>query len=127
MYFVLSQQYYTPYATSCLHKLNLTPNFGSASYQLSLHRLNCHENSLRLRSTVPLFSTGARVFQAHFHYLSPIEEDGYYRRLIHSTGFGRRGQPEEDEEAALNRSRQDRSRRHPRPWRGTSILIPTLV
>ena len=123
---MLSQQYYTSCATCSLHKLNLTPTFGSACYQLSLHFLNYPENGLRLRSTVPLVSTGARLFKGHSPYLSPTEEEGHCRRLVHSTGFGRGGWPAEDEEAALNRSRRDRSLRNPRPWRGTSVLVPVL-
>ena len=95
---MLNQQYYTPCTTSSLHKLNLTPTFRAASYQLSLHFLHYPENVLRLRSTVPLVSTGARLFEGHFPYLSPTEEDGHCRRLTHPTGFGRGGWLAEDEE-----------------------------
>ena len=123
---MLSQQYYTPCATSSLYKLNLIPTFGSASYQLSLHLLHHPENGLRLRSTVPLVSTGARLFEGHATHISSTEEDGRCRRLTHSTGFGRGGRPAEDEEAALNRRRQDKRKRHQRPWRGILVLVPVL-
>ena len=41
---MLSQKYYTPCATSSLYKLNLTPTFGSASYQLSSTSPSSHGN-----------------------------------------------------------------------------------
>ena len=110
---MLIQQYYTPCTTSSLYKLNLNLNFGSGSYQLSLHLQHCHEKGLCIRSTVPLVSNEVRLFEGHFHYLTPTEEDGHCRRLIHSTGFGRGGQPADDEETLLNRRRQDRADANP--------------
>ena len=83
-------------ATFGLYKLNLIRTFGSASYQLSLHLLHWHENGLRLRSTVPLFTTGARLFEGHFPNLLRTEEDRHCRKIIHSTGFDRGCRPAED-------------------------------
>ena len=123
---MLSQQYYTPCATTGLYKLNLTPTFGSASYQISLQFVNYPDNGVRLQSTVTLVSTGPRLFEGQSLHLSPTEEDGHCRRLIHSTEFGRGGRPAEDEEAALNWPRQDRILGYARLWRGNLVLVPVL-
>ena len=79
-----------------LCNLNLIPNFGSASYQFSLHPLHCHENGLRLRSTAPLVSTGEKLFEGHLPNLKPTEEDAHCCRKIYSTGFGLGGRLAED-------------------------------
>ena len=113
---VLSQQYYTPCATSSLYELNLIPIFESTSYQLSLHFLHHRENGLRLRSTVSLVSTGARLFEGHAAYISSNKEDGRCRRLIHSTGFGRAGRA----------SRRRRSCAQPAPTRHRKTPSPPV-
>ena len=89
---MLSQQYYTPCATSSLYKLNLIPTFGSASYHLTTSPLPYHlpvATGLRLRLTVTFTSVLGRGWLScvacvphHHHQLHEEEGNGRTRKAV---------------------------------------------
>ena len=128
---MLSQQFYTPCATSSQYKLNLIPNFGSASYHLSStsppSRGNWSSSSAYCYVYV---SAGARpVVLRRVCYSSRYqlhEEEGNGRTRNRSRRKATASQQKNVDQAALHSRRQESSQGHPRPWRGTSVLVPVL-